>query len=67
MMYKGYDYATELELEDDNRKLWHMIIDPTGRVLSLDELPEIFLQVGPYNMVSQEIFEAAVDELTKDI
>ena len=63
MIYKGYAYDTEVELEDDNRKLWHMIINPNGRTLSLDELPEIFRRVGPYNMVSQEIFEIAVDEI----
>ena len=67
MIYKGYAYDTEVELEDDNRKLWHMIINPNGRTLSLDELPEIFRRVGPYNMVSQEIFETTVDEIIQTL
>ena len=67
MIYKGYAYDTEVELEDDNRKLWHMIINPNGRTLTLDELPEIFRRVGPYNMVSQEIFETAVDEIIQTL
>jgi len=67
MLYKGYAYDSEVELEDDNRKMWHMIIDPNGRTLSLYELPQIFQRVGPYNMVSQEIFETAVDELIQTL
>ena len=67
MIYKGYAYDTEVELEDDNRKLWHMIINPNGRTLSLDELPEIFRRVGPYNMVSREIFETTVDEIIQTL
>lgn len=66
MMHKGYRYDCDLQLEDDNRKFWHTITDPTGRVLSVDELPKIFLRVGPYDMVSREIFETAVDELIQN-
>ena len=63
IIYKGYGYDTEIELEDDNRKMYHIIVDPAGRRLDFSETPQAFLRISPYDYPTQAQFESAVDEL----
>lgn len=53
MSYFGLAYYTEMELEDDNRKLYHYIrCDGTGQFYEVD--------YSPYNLMTQDdLFEAS--------
>ena len=50
----GYTYTYEVMEEDDNRKYWHDIVDPSGARFSLD--------FSPYRFPSEEQFQDAVVE-----
>lgn len=53
MEYKGYRYEQETDYEDDNIKLWHTAITPTGERLSIP--------FSPYMHPTAEDFAAWVD------
>lgn len=58
--YKGYEYRTEEDVEDDNVKIFHYVFKDGKRV----DMPKYFYNYSPYSYVSYELFVDAVDRLT---
>jgi len=63
MNYRGYTYDVDIHEEDDNRKMWHMIIRPDGKEVPFEMLPSEFKNISPYRQATQTEFEKAVDEV----
>jgi hypothetical protein len=51
----GYTYMTDLDVEEDNRKIWHMIKTPDGKTVNVDFTPyqymskddvELYIKLG---------------------
>ena len=61
MQHLGYTYSEEIMEEDDNRKIWHEIIDPEGQ--TVDQLPSEFRNISPYRSATREEFESAVNDI----
>jgi hypothetical protein len=59
MTYKGFTYSPEIELEDDNRKIYHEILFNGKRV----QPPYWFQNISPYTYPTNEEFQRAVDEI----
>jgi len=51
--YNGYKYFHEIDREDDNEKICHTVVDPSGEFISFD--------FNPYREVSAEDFGIWVD------
>lgn len=56
--YKGYQYRTYRDVEEDNIKLWHLCYKD-GREVSLNRK---FHNTSPYRYVDRKDFERYVDE-----
>ena len=63
MKYRGYTYFEDIQEDDDVRKIFHEIIDPEGRMVNWQLVPDAFHQISPYQSATREQFESAVDEV----
>jgi hypothetical protein len=63
MQYRGYTYYEDIQEEDDNRKIFHEIIDPEGKRVDWHMIPRAFHQISPYRNPTLEEFKTAVDEV----
>jgi hypothetical protein len=59
MTYKGFTYTPDLELEEDNRKVFHEIKFKGRYVVP----PKWFQNISPYRYPTTEEFMQAVDEI----
>jgi len=60
MEYKGFTYDTDVDEQDDVRKIWHNIRLPDG---TLAKEPSWFGGISPYRHATREEFEQAVNEI----
>lgn len=51
--YKGYEYVPEEEIEEDNRKIFHIVCKHGTNIG--------WLPISPYDYPSKEFFEAWID------
>lgn len=58
MKYKGFEYTPWEDIEDDNIKIMHDVITPTGKTISL--------RWSPYSTPSQQQFEFLIEQLTPE-
>jgi hypothetical protein len=63
MEYRGYTYYQDIQEEDDNRKIFHEIVDPEGKRVQWGIIPQEFIQISPYRSATLEEFQKAVDEV----
>lgn len=63
MNYRGYTYAQEIDIEEDNRKIFHQIIRPDGTEVEWRLVPQDFMRISPYRDATREEFEQAVDSI----
>ena len=56
--YRGYQYRTYDDVEDDNIKTWHLCYKD-GKEVSLNRA---FHNTSPYRLVSREDFERYIEE-----
>jgi len=59
MTYKGFTYTPEIEEEEDNRKIFHVIAHKGRRV----NTPYWFQNISPYRYPTDQEFKQAVDEI----
>ncbi len=63
MNYKGFRYEQDIQEEEDNRKIFHEVIDPQGQQVRWGLLPDSWHDISPYRSATVEEFEAAVNEV----
>ena len=63
MNYKGFRYEQDIQEEEDNRKIFHEVIDPQGQQVRWGLLPASWHDISPYRSATVEEFEAAVNEV----
>ena len=55
--YRGYEYRTYRDVEEDNIKLWHLCYKDGKEV----EMPQAFINHSPYSTWSKEEFAQFID------
>ena len=63
MIYKGFRYEQDIQEEEDNRKIFHEVIDPQGQQVRWGLLPASWHDISPYRSATKTEFEAAVNEV----
>jgi hypothetical protein len=63
MEYRGFTYEQDIQEEEDNRKIFHEIVNPQGRLVPWGHLPAWWHSISPYRSATQDEFKRAVDEV----
>jgi|TARA_R110000803_G_scaffold128390_1_gene195832 hypothetical protein len=63
MQYKDFTYQEDIQEEEDNRKIFHEVVDPEGKQVAWGLLPDAWSRISPYRSATRAEFEAAVDEV----
>lgn len=55
--YKGYEYRTYRDVEEDNIKLWHLCYKDGKEI----KMPREFANHSPYSIVDPKVFKQLID------
>ena len=56
--YRGYQYRTYRDVEEDNIKLWHLCYKDGKEV----NMPREFSNHSPYSIVDPKVFKQLIDD-----
>jgi hypothetical protein len=53
MQYKDFTYQEDIQEEEDNRKIFHEVVDPEGKQVAWGLLPDAWSRISPYRSATR--------------